>query len=838
MKKILPIFVVGFLVLSGLGAVAVTNSVTINNYDDDKTVEKSNMMTLSFSQFAIENYNSEYIEVNLKDISTYVMNPGDPVLPKVIKTFELPFGARNIKVEVIVNNVREYEIDKEIRPASPHIPLVASEENIVVKPVKNEEMYASEELFPSTWYSYRISSGLNDKNIRVTHVVVPLYPVRYSPALNKISVAENAEIKITYDPPDATPFPTEDKYDMVIIAPRKFSLFLWRLVRHKNNFGVKTFLKTTESIYRQYDGVDEPEEIKYFIKDAIEKHDITYVLLVGGLKSKLWANPREHRNYGVRWWHVPVRYQNFYDDPEHPLTIAKIFDPGVLCDLYYADIYNGTGGFDDWDSNDDGVIAAWGMKAKGFPYENDTIDMDPDVALGRLACRNILEVRTVVNKIINYEKNTYGKKWFEKMVVISGDGFLDQEDLDFQWNTTGLPDGEYTIIAASNKRPNWEYGEADKIHITLNRSQPTNLTFNHDDHLRIKKYPDDPIAEIVSVSDGNVLGYDDFVNDSIIEGHAYGNSITGWANLNYTDGVLHIRGKTYDPSPYGNVTNINVWILNEKDEKVFDEWRNGSEMYYEGEWVTGEKMLKGGGGALYYMPEEFEREILWASNGTLTGPDEIISSLSEGCGFAFLSGHGNPNLWSDHFPGIPGNRRHGSIPSISVIDPKGDFPYIKFPFRKMFPLEGITNYDKLPVILIGGCHNSQFNVSMIPALFDKRNEKNTWCHGTPVPECFSWYLVKMPRKGAIATIGNTGLGYGILGKDCLVGGLDGGICIEFFKQYRMEYDVNEYAILGDVYRNTLHSYWETFDMDFLDHAKSLTQWVLLGDPSLRLGGYP
>ena len=57
-------------------------------------------------------------------------------------------------------------------------------------------------------------------------------------------------------------------------------------------------------------------------------------------------------------------------------------------------------------------------------------------------------------------------------------------------------------------------------------------------------------------------------------------------------------------------------------------------------------------------------------------------------------------------------------------------------------------------------------------------------------------------------------------------GLDGGICIEFFKQYGMESNVNGSAILGDIYARTLESYWKTFDMDFLDHAKSLTQWVL------------
>jgi hypothetical protein len=126
---------------------------------------------------------------------------------------------------------------------------------------------------------------------------------------------------------------------------------------------------------------------------------------------------------------------------------------------------------------------------------------------------------------------------------------------------------------------------------------------------------------------------------------------------------------------------------------------------------------------------------------------------------------------------------------------------------------------------------------MIPSYLDKINKKYTWCHGTPTPECFSWVLVKMPRQGAIATVGNTGLGYGVPGKDCLVEGLDGGICIEFFKQYGIDYNDKGSAILGNVYTDTLRSYHNQFDMDFLDHAKSLTQWVLLGDPSLMIGGY-
>ena len=46
-----------------------------------------------------------------------------------------------------------------------------------------------------------------------------------------------------------------------------------------------------------------------------------------------------------------------------------------------------------------------------------------------------------------------------------------------------------------------------------------------------------------------------------------------------------------------------------------------------------------------------------------------------------------------------------------------------------------------------------------------------------------------------------------------------------------------YGILGDAYTNTLTEYINKYDIELLDHAKSLTQWVLLGDPSLMIGGY-
>ena len=111
-----------------------------------------------------------------------------------------------------------------------------------------------------------------------------------------------------------------------------------------------------------------------------------------------------------------------------------------------------------------------------------------------------------------------------------------------------------------------------------------------------------------------------------------------------------------------------------------------------------------------------------------------------------------------------------------------------------------------------------------------------WCYGEFIPECFSWRLVRNPNGGSIASIGNTGLGYGMPGKVLTTGGGDGWISIEFFRQYGEEGQ----TVLGAAHSHAILSYLETFEDSLEDigagHVKTVQQWVLLGDPSLKIGG--
>jgi hypothetical protein len=127
-----------------------------------------------------------------------------------------------------------------------------------------------------------------------------------------------------------------------------------------------------------------------------------------------------------------------------------------------------------------------------------------------------------------------------------------------------------------------------------------------------------------------------------------------------------------------------------------------------------------------------------------------------------------------------------------------------------------------------------FTVSLIPTFLHKWiPTNNMFTYGLPIPECWAWFPVQQTKSGAIASIGNTGYGLGVLGKYCTIGGVDNWITTEFFVQY-----ANGYDMLGEAHAKALSSYIDNIGVNGESDAKTILQWVLLGDPSLKMGGYP
>lgn len=218
------------------------------------------------------------------------------------------------------------------------------------------------------------------------------------------SVVRNTEVTIS---PEASSL-QNNHYDMVVIAPGIFSTPLQPLINHKNNHTISTILKTTETIYTEYEGRDNPEKIKYFIKDAVEQWNIRYVLLVGGKEQ------------------VPVRYVTVYSSVGELHLDGMTFNtflmkgptssPIFITDLYYADVYDDTGNFCNWDLNNNSVFGEVDGETS-----IDTVDLFPDVYIGRLLCQTTADVEIVVNKIITYEMTAYGQEWFNNLILCGGD---------------------------------------------------------------------------------------------------------------------------------------------------------------------------------------------------------------------------------------------------------------------------------------------------------------------------------------------------------------------------------------------------------------------------------
>ena len=190
MKKILPMIIIGILVLSGLGAVALTETETNKN----KLIEKTT--SYSFLYPTICEY-GQYVSVELKDATSFKMIPGEPMMPKITKVYTLPFDSTIKDVTVKFSEVNKQIISKEVRPAPE--PIVDGE-NVIKTEIKSEEIYSSSELYPEFSYNYRTSAGLYG-NKNVIFLTVQCFPVRYSPAENMLYYSDNVEIRISYEEP-------------------------------------------------------------------------------------------------------------------------------------------------------------------------------------------------------------------------------------------------------------------------------------------------------------------------------------------------------------------------------------------------------------------------------------------------------------------------------------------------------------------------------------------------------------------------------------------------------------------------------------------------------------
>ncbi|MDD3491874.1 MAG: C25 family cysteine peptidase [Candidatus Thermoplasmatota archaeon] len=406
MKHKISIAILTLSLLLGTSALAGLNA-SLNAGGGGGQVETATAsQTLSFV-FDAPQYEAEgdYTVIEKGDNLHYTSVAGTPMLPYAVRTLAFPAGTVVNEITVTTGPVHHAAPERPVVPVPQPLPLNMQPAQVEYR---QGPAYETDAYYPDAWVSTHTGMGLHDGQ-HVLHLSLRVYPVRYHHVAQELSWTDRVEVTVRYRLPSAPLF-TADSSDLLIVAPGEFTETLQPLVEHKESRGLATTLVTLDDIYNgvyfEVQGRDQQEQIKYFIKHAVEDWGVTYVLLVGGMRGQQFE------------WYVPVRYTNNH--------AGSPYETGFISDLYYADLYKYEEGemvFEDWDSNGNGIFAEFTNMRK------DILDLHPDVYLGRLPCRNLKDVEVIVDKIITYENGKPAQQeWFNRMLLIGGDTYPNAGD--------------------------------------------------------------------------------------------------------------------------------------------------------------------------------------------------------------------------------------------------------------------------------------------------------------------------------------------------------------------------------------------------------------------------
>ena len=328
-----------------------------------------------------------FTKVTLTECDSYQFNPGHPLLPMVKEVHVLPFGSIVQSVTFSTKTSYRKGIDAQVTPCETPLPLHVKQSQPLYFP--DETIYQQDSLYPEIPYKISMNTGIHNRE-HVSYLTIEYYPVQYNPYQEELFWTEHSELSISLRQGEVT-FSCSDAYDLAIICPNHFVNDLQPLVNHKERYGIRTMIQTTQEIYDSYDGRDGAEQIKYCIYDLVKNLGIDYVLLVGNVNL------------------LPMR----------GTAIAFYNDDTIITDIYYADVFDGDGGFSSWDTNGNDRFSEYTWSDGMIDY----VDVYPDVSVGRLPCKNEKEVQTLVNKVITYEETTAQQPWFNRLILMGGDTF-------------------------------------------------------------------------------------------------------------------------------------------------------------------------------------------------------------------------------------------------------------------------------------------------------------------------------------------------------------------------------------------------------------------------------
>ncbi len=307
--------------------------------------------------------------------------PGAPELPVKAVMVALPLGAKITGITILDTETEFLDGEHLLACAQP--PVILSQDEITQRAEPDENIYASDQPYPENIIELRGEGIYGDYQI----CELLVYPLQYKPKSMKLIYHRSVSFRIMYEggskrsaqstalkkmvinPDDVTitkTYRTRDNFTYLIISDPPVDTVFQRLADWKTKKGVPTQVRTVNWILANYSGEDNAACIRNYIK-TLPDSNIQYVLLAGDT------------------YMIPCRYA-------YAMTCSAFIwnrEDSLPCDLYYADLQG------DWNFDGDGL----------YGEIEDSIDLYPDLTVGRAPVGSIAEAQSYVNKILTYEKD-------------------------------------------------------------------------------------------------------------------------------------------------------------------------------------------------------------------------------------------------------------------------------------------------------------------------------------------------------------------------------------------------------------------------------------------------
>ncbi len=197
---------------------------------------------------------------------------------------------------------------------------------------------------------------------------------------------------------------TTHGFDYLVVTTSAMISAFDSLIRWYRKFGIRGVVRTTTWINENYTGRDLAEKIRNYLRVCYQDSGLTFVLLGGDVDQ------------------VPARVA-------YAMTCGAGYvadEDSIRADLYYSDL-DGT-----WDANNNGIFGEVG----------DSVDLYPDVFVGRAPVGSYTEAMDFVNKVITYESprlRNYQNRALFFAEVLWSDPFTDESKAKDQIDSLYIP---------------------------------------------------------------------------------------------------------------------------------------------------------------------------------------------------------------------------------------------------------------------------------------------------------------------------------------------------------------------------------------------------------------